>query len=109
MASDFSITWQFAQREQLFFFFITDQTPRPNLSKFVHNKFLCAADSSLPRPAGRVGTAPARVLASHRQPAAVRPQRPPRHRPAGLDRQVSLLQVSLSVENFPDIHIWFNG
>jgi hypothetical protein len=27
MASDFTVAWQFSQREQLFCFFVTDQTP----------------------------------------------------------------------------------
>jgi hypothetical protein len=39
MASDFSVTWQFSQREKLVSF-VTDQTPRPKVQYLTHRYIL---------------------------------------------------------------------
>jgi hypothetical protein len=38
MASDFTVTWQYSQREQLFFF-VTEQTPHPYIEFFTQRNY----------------------------------------------------------------------
>jgi hypothetical protein len=56
MATDFLVTWQHTQREQLFF--VTEQTPRHKESPrpvYCHNLFtLCPRQSKISRPMGHL-------------------------------------------------------